>query len=77
MMTVLEMVERILFAVFVAATNALVAVNLGWAYLTTLWNSSLGIVPIVSLVTLGSFLAFALLEDLLRTRKYGVDGLQP
>jgi hypothetical protein len=76
MMTKLDMVERVLFVVFVAAANALVAVNLGWAFFTTFWNSSSGIVPIVSLVTLVSFLSFALLEDHLRTRRYGVDGLR-
>jgi hypothetical protein len=70
-------VERVLFVVFVAAANALVVVNLGWAFLGTLWNSSVGIVPVVSLVTLASFLSFALLEDQLGTRRYGTDGLQP
>lgn len=75
MMAKVDIAERALFVVFVAAANALVAVNLGWAFLRTLWNSSSGIVPVVSLVTLASFLSFALLEDHLGTRRYGADGL--
>jgi hypothetical protein len=72
-----DILERGLFVVFVAATDAFVAINLGWVFLRTFWNSVLpSIFPIVSLLTLVSFLAFALLEDHLRGRRYGGDGLQ-
>ena len=68
------MLERSLFAVFVVATNALVVGNLGWAFFTTLWTSFTSIIPFLSLLSLASFLAFALLEDHLRGRRYGADG---
>ena len=77
-MTKLDMLERALFVAFVVATNALVALNLGWVLLTTLWNSILsGVVPIVSVATLVTFLAFAVLEDHLRSIRCRADGFQP
>jgi len=76
-MTKLDILERVLFAVFVVAANAFVAINLGWALLMASWNSIFAnIVPAVSLVTLASFLTFALLEDHLRSRRYFGDGFQ-
>jgi len=77
MMTKLDILERALFAIFVVAADAFVVVNFGWAFLIASWNSTFArIVPIVSLMTLVSFLAFALLEDHLRIRRYGIDGFQ-
>ena len=77
-MTKLNILERSLFVVFVTATNAMVVMNLGWVFLMTFWNSVLvSIVPIVSVVTLVSFLAFALLEDHLRSMRCRADGFQP
>jgi hypothetical protein len=74
----LDVLERVLFLVFVAATNAFVAVNMGWVFLTASWSSILsGIVSFLSLATLGSFLAFAVLEDHLGSRRHEVDGYQP
>jgi hypothetical protein len=78
MMTGLGILERALFTVFVVATDALVAINVGWVFLAVSWNSILlGIVPILSFATLASFLAFVLLEDHLGSRRCGVDGSQP
>ena len=75
-MTKLDVLERVLFIVFVVATNALIAINIGWVLPVTFWDSVLlGIVPILSFATLVSFLAFVLLEDHLRIRRYRVDGL--
>jgi len=75
-MTKIDILERALFVVFVVATNAFVAINLGWAFLVTSWNSIFAsIVPALSLVTLVSFLTFALLEDHLSSRRYGGTGL--
>jgi len=77
-MTKLDILERVLFVQFVVAANAFVAINVGWAFLVTSWNSIFAsTIPIVSLVTLVSFLAFALLEDHLGSRRYGADGFQP
>lgn len=77
-MTKTVILERGLFAIFVVAANAFVVINFGWAFLMTSWNSTFAsIVPIVSLMTLVSFLAFALLEDHLRIKRYGVEGFQP
>jgi len=77
-MTKLNILERSLFVVFVTATNAMVVMNLGWVFLMKFWNSVLvSIVPIVSVVTLVSFLAFALLEDHLRSTRCRADRLQP
>jgi hypothetical protein len=73
-MTGLGILERVLFTVFVVATDALVAINIGWVLLTTSWSSIfLGIVPILSFVTLASFLAFVLLEDHLGSRTFGAN----
>ena len=78
MMTKLDILERGLFAIFVVAADAFVVINIGWAFLIASWNSTFAsIVPIVSLMTLASFLAFAFLEDHLRIRKYGVEAFQP
>jgi hypothetical protein len=61
--------ETALFVTFVACTNAFVAINVGWAILTTSWATVLGrVVPAVSLAALASFLAFVLLEDYLGRR---------
>jgi hypothetical protein len=77
MTTKLDVLERMLFVVFVVATNAFVVINAGWAFLMMFWNSIFAsIVPIISLVTLVSFLTFALLEDHLRSRRYGTDGFR-
>jgi len=77
-MTWLDMLERGLFVVFVGATNALVAMNIGWAFLVASWNSVfLGILPFLSLATLTSFLGFVLLEDYLGSRRHGADGFHP
>ena len=76
-MTKLDMLERVFFLVFVTAANALVVMNMGWALLATSWNSVLlGVAPFLGLATLASFLSFVLLEDYLRTRRYGTDGFQ-
>jgi len=76
-MTKLDMLERVFFLVFVTAANALVVMNMGWALLATSWNSVLlGVAPFLGLATLASFLSFVLLEDYLRTRRYGADGFQ-
>jgi len=78
MMAKLDILERGLFAIFVVAANAFVVINIGWAFLMTSWDSTFGrIVPVVSLMTLVSFLAFALLEDHLRIRRYEVEEFQP
>jgi len=74
-MTKLDIIERTLFIVFVVSANAFVAMNFGWAILMTSWNSIFAsIVPAISLVTLVSFLTFALLEDHMRSRRYYSDG---
>ena len=71
-MTRLDVLERVLFVVFVVVADALVAINIGWVFLMTSWNSIfLGIVPVLGIATLVSFLAFVLLEDHLRSRRYG------
>lgn len=57
-MSKLDTIETVLFGVFVVAADAF----------------ALGIVPILGLATLGSLLAFVLLEDRLRSRRYGADG---
>jgi len=75
-MNKLDILEGTLFAAFVATTDVFVAINIGWAFFTTFWNSLASIVPIVSIMTLVTFLAFALLEDHLRGRRYGADGFQ-
>jgi hypothetical protein len=68
-----ETLERVLFITFVVAANAFVAINLGWALLTTSWNSIFAdVIPVLGLVTLASYLAFALLEDHLGARRYRV-----
>jgi len=78
MMAKLDKLEKVLFTLFVVTTNALVAVNMGWTFLVTSWNSIfLRIVPVLSLATLTSFLAFVLLEDYLGSRRYVADGLHP
>jgi len=78
MMAKLDVLEKVLFMLFVLATDALVAINVGWAFLAASWNSVfLGIVPFLSLATLTSFLAFVFLEDYLRNRRYGAEGFQP
>jgi hypothetical protein len=75
MMTKVDILERVLFVTFVVATNALVAINLGWVFLTTSWISVfLGVVPLLGSLTLVSFLAFVFLEDYLGSRRYGSDG---
>ena len=62
--------EGALFMVFVVASDTLVAINAGWALLATPWSSILlGVVPILSFVTLLSYLAFVFLEDFLRSRR--------
>jgi hypothetical protein len=72
-----DMLEGALFMVFVVATDVLVAVNIGWAFLTP-WNSILlAIVPILSLATVVSFLAFVFLEDYLRSRGWVANGFRP
>ena len=77
MMTKLSILERGLFAIFVVTANAFVVMNFGWVFLMASWNSTFAsVVPIVSLMTLVSFLAFALLEDHLRIRRYGVQRFQ-
>jgi len=77
-MTKLNMLEGVLFGVFVVTTNALVVMNTGWVFLVALWNSVfVGIIPIVSVVTIVSFLAFALLEDHLGGIRRRLDGFQP
>lgn len=76
-MTKLDKLQRALFVVFVVAANALVAINMGWAILVASWNSVLNIVPILSLATLVSFLAFVLIEDHFGSRRYGADGFRP
>jgi hypothetical protein len=77
MMTRPNTLERVLFVVFVIAADAFIVINIVWVFLVMPWNSIFAsIVPIVSMVTLVSFLAFALLEDHLRSRKYGADGFQ-
>ena len=77
-MTKLNMLEGVLFGVFVVTTNALVVMNTGWVFLVALWNSVfVGIIPIVSMVTIVSFLAFALLEDHLGGIRRRLDGVQP
>ena len=77
-MAKLSILEGVLFGVFVVATNALVLMNIGWVFLMAFWNSvPAGIIPIASLVTLVSFLAFALLEDHLGCIRRREDGLQP
>jgi len=77
-MAKLDKLEKVLFMLFVVTTNALVAVNMGWTFLVTSWNSVfLAIVPFLSLATLTSFLAFVFLEDYLRNRRYGAEGFQP
>lgn len=55
-MTNLDKLERVLFMVFVVASDAFF----------------LGIVPILSFATLVSFLAFVLLVDHLRSKRYEV-----
>ena len=76
-MTKLGILEMGLFVMFVAATDAFVVMNFGWAFLMKSWTSTFAsIVPIVSLMMLVSFLAFALLEDRLRIRRYGAQGFQ-
>jgi len=78
MMAKLDVLEKVLFMLFVVATNALVAINVGWAFLVTSWNSVfLAIVPFLSLATLTSFLAFVFLEDYLGNRRYRSEGFQP
>jgi hypothetical protein len=59
-MTKLDKIETVLFAVFVVAADAF----------------ALGIVPILGLATLGSLLAFALLEDHLRSRRCWANGFR-
>jgi len=59
-MSRLDTLETALFAVFVVAADAF----------------SLGLVPVLGLATLGSLLAFVLLEDRLRNRRYGANGFQ-
>jgi hypothetical protein len=77
-MTKLDTLERVLFIVFVVATDALVAINIGWVFLMMSWNSILlGISPILSFAALASFLTFVLLEDYLRNRRYGAEVFQP
>ena len=63
------LLERFLFVAFIVTTDSFVAMNMAWVFLAASWGSVLsGLVPILSLATLASFLAFALLEDHLRTR---------
>jgi len=54
-----------------------VAINLGWALLLKFWNFLGSTIPVVSVVTLASFLSFALLEDHLGSRRSEADGLHP
>jgi len=54
-MSRLDTLETALFAVFVVAADAF----------------SLGLVPVLGLATLASLLAFVLLEDHFRNRRYG------
>jgi len=71
------MLEGVLFTVFVATTDAFVAVNAGWAFLSTPWNSLLhGSVPILDATTLVILLAFVFLEDYLGSRRYGAGGIR-
>ena len=70
----LNMLERSLFMAFVVTTNTLVAINMGWVFFVASWTNVLsGLVPVLSLATLASFLAFALLEDHLRSRRHDAD----
>ena len=74
----LDMLERSLFMAFVVTTNTFVAINMGWVFFMASWTNVLsGLVPVLSLATLASFLAFALLEDYLRYRRHDADGLGP
>jgi hypothetical protein len=57
-MTKLGTLEMVSFILFVVATDAF----------------ALGVAPILGFATLVSFLAFVLLEDHLRSRRYGADG---
>ena len=76
-LTKLGILERGLFAIFVVATDSFVVMNFGWALLVKSWNSTFAsIVPTVSLIMLVSFLAYALLEDHLRIRRYGIEVFQ-
>jgi len=59
-MSKLDTLETVLFAVLVVAADAF----------------SLGLVPILGPATLCSLLAFVLLEDRLRNRRYGANGFQ-
>ena len=72
-MTNLAILERVSFAIFVAATDTFVAINMGWAFLTGFWSSLASVIPFVSLLTLSSFLAFATLEDYLRSKRYAAE----
>ena len=71
-----DLLERILFVAFVVTTNAFVAMNMGWVFLATRWSSVLSaLAPALSLAALTSFLAFVLLEDHLRARRYAAVGM--
>jgi len=75
LMTRVDLAERVLFTAFVVAADSLVAANIVWAFMLNSWNSLfLDIVPVLSLATLVSFLAFVLLEDYLRSGRHGLDG---
>ena len=75
-MTKLDMLERSLFMAFVVSTNTFVAINMGWVFFMASWTSILsGLVPVLSLATLATFLAFALLEDYLTARRFDANGL--
>jgi len=59
-MSKFDTLETVLFAVFVVAADAF----------------SLGLVPVLGLATLGSLLAFVLLEDHVKSRRYGAKPFQ-
>jgi len=63
MVTGADALEKVLFAVFVVAADGLVAINMGGVLFAGSWDSLLVVLPILSLATLVSFLAFVLLED--------------
>jgi len=67
MMTRPRLLERTLFVAFVVTIDSFVAINLGWAFLSTGWGSIFfGIIPALGITALGCFLAFVVLEDRLR-----------
>ena len=69
-MTELDKLEKVLFAVFVVVANVFVVISTGWAFLTGFWSFLASAIPFLSLVTLSSFLAFAILEDYVSSKRH-------